>query len=169
MSRIIALPSKNSPTLSPTQHLSLSCWHLAYAALWSEQTFSKDEIDRTIILIRGHLNSGTFTHFCERILLVRSHSKLETSLYLPQPSIWMHPGYTEGYAYTRLLHKKMQEKQLEIPGYQQEISVFGKFYYQYQREPNKACFYSCRKKLLRLKAYGLLQLFYQVIAYNQYC
>jgi len=168
MSRIIALPPSSISPLSPTQHLSISAWHLAYASLWTEQVFNKHEIDRAVVFIRGHLDDTSFVNFCERILIARSQSLIEPSSYLPQPSIWLHPGYGEGYVSTRLVHEKMQEKQLHIPGYQQEVRAFAKFYYQYQRQPSKACFYSCRKKLLGLKAYGLLQLFYQVIAYNQY-
>ncbi len=168
MSRIIALPPSSISPLSTTQQLSIPAWHLAYASLWTEQVFNKDEIDRAVVFIRGHLEDTSFVNFCERILIARSQSLIEPSCYLPQPSIWLHPGYAEGYASTQSAHCRMQEKQLQIPGYHQEISAFAKFYYQYQRQPNKACFYSCRKKLLGLKAYGLLQLFYQVIAYNQY-
>jgi len=168
MSRIIALPQSSDSPLSTTQLLSIPAWHLAYASLWTEQAFNKHEIDRAVVFIRSHLDDTNFVTFCERILVARSQSLIEPSSYLPQPSIWLHPGYAEGYASTQSAHHKMQEKQLHIPGYQEDINAFAKFYYQYQRQPSKASFYSCRKKLLGLKSYSLLQLFYQVIAYNQY-
>jgi hypothetical protein len=172
MSRIITLPpARKSDLLSPLHLQSLSCWHFAYAALWAEQPLSKHETDSAVMLVRDHLavsSPGAFMNFCERILLARSQILTEPSAYLPQPGIWLHPNYEEGYNATQVLHEQMKQKRELIPGYRQEISILAKYYYRYQTAPSKACFDACRRKLLQIKAYGLLQLFYQAIVYSQY-
>lgn len=171
MSRIIELkPGNLDLSLPSIEIMSVAAWHLAYATLWPERSFTKYEQDKATLIIRNYLDTNlteSFVEFCERILLARYELNVKPA-HLPLPSIWLHKSYAEGYNATKPLHVQLRQKRKEITGYMHEFKVLVKFYYKYQLEPGKACFCNCRRKLLQMNAYKLLQLLYRIISYNQY-
>ncbi|NLR82248.1 hypothetical protein [Chitinophaga eiseniae] len=164
MARIIHLSSQTP------QQIVNACWQFARAVLWAEQPIGEQEQQRSIALIRQHLDypvitESSFICFCERILLAREAQLTGQSGYLSQPSVWLHPNYQEGYTGTRQAYDQMLLRRAAVPGYREEYMVFSKHYYRYALYARTCAIAACRRKLLRLKAYGLLTLLYRAIIY----
>ncbi|NLR58822.1 hypothetical protein HGH93_11965 [Chitinophaga polysaccharea] len=164
MARIIHLPQ------TPVR-ICTAAWQFARAVLWAEQPTSEPEEQRTVALIRQHLDyavitESAFISFCERILLAREAQLTGQSGYLSQPSVWLHPNHQEGYTGTRLAYDQMLLKRAAVPGYREEYAVLSKYYYRYALYGRTCTIAACRRKLLRLKAYGLLTLLYRAVIYS---
>jgi hypothetical protein len=169
MSRIIPI----TPPDLTTERLCSAAWEFAHAVLWAEQPLSNDERQRSIDLIKQHLNhpsvtEASFSSFCERILLAREAQLTGGSSYLPQPSVWLHPGYNEGYSMTMHEHRQLQKKRADVAGYRKEYAVLLTGYYKYSFSQRCAAIRVCRRHLLRLNAYGLLTLLYRALIYCKF-
>ena len=152
--------------------LTNAAWQFAYAALWQEQHFYPKEIDRVKQEIAEYFRLSTdhqkaFTALCERVVLTNRYLANERSRYLPHPSIWFNKNYQYGYAGTLSWYQRLQNKRQEIPTYHEGIQTLAQYYWQYSNKPSNKTFSTCRKKLLHLKEYGLIQLFYYSIIYSQ--
>jgi hypothetical protein len=150
-----------------------AAWSFAYTILWQEQQFPKNEIDLARQHIQHYFECATnkkiaFTAFCERILLTNRFLSADRSRFVPLPSIWLNRNYEHGFAGTRSWFQKIQLKRQDVPGYLQHISTIAEQYRQYALKPSAKVFNTCRKKLLELKAYGLLQYFYNSIIHLNY-
>ena len=161
--------SKKKPSI---EKLTNAAWQFAYAALWQEENFYAKEIDRVKQEIADYFRlctdpQKTFIALCERVVLTNRYLSLERSRYLPHPSIWFNKNYQYGYTGTLQWYHKLQLKRQEIPNYHEGINTLAQYYWQYTNKPSNRTFATCRKKLLQLKEYGLIQLFYYSIIYSQ--
>ena len=167
MATIIPL-NTTDPANSPIE----AGWLLVYTALWQHDTLPKQETGYARQIIRQTLKEGAtpkqaFTRYCERILLANRLLQADPSGWIDIPSIWFHPGFIEGFAGTLHLYQQVAAKRQATPGYQQGIRVFAETYWQYIHEPAPAILKRCRKRLLRLKEYGLLQIWNNTIMLYQ--
>ncbi len=170
MTRIIPLSPIDTTT---ADRLALAAWQFTRAVLWAEQPISKGEEQRAVTIVKEHLlhpaiTETSFTCFCERILLAREAQLTGGSGYLPQPSVWLHPGYGEGYGSTQRQYMNLQQKRSEVAGYREAYSVLAMGYYKYNCKMRRTTFNRCRRKLLQHKAYGLLSLLYRATIYANF-
>ncbi|MBS1773415.1 MAG: hypothetical protein JST82_11205 [Bacteroidetes bacterium] len=173
MSAKIIQLSPETSTPSELQTYINAAWSFAYALLWHEQAFNKDEINRAKQHINCYFEFATdkktaFIAFCERVVLANRFIQAEQSRYVPLPSIWLNRHYEHGFAGTKSWLQRIQIKRQEIPNYLQHISVVAEQYRQYVLNSSVKSFTACRKKLTELKAYGLLQYFYNAIIHLHY-
>lgn len=170
MTRIIPL----SPIeRAATERLALAGWQFARAVLWAEQPLGNAEQQRALALVKEHLlypaiTEAAFNVFCERILLAREAQLTGQSGYLPQPSVWLHPGYGEGYSATQGQYECLQQTRRDVPGYREAYAVLAMGYYKYHCRMRRSTFNRCRRKLLQHKAYGLLSLLYRATIYAKF-
>ncbi len=164
--------SRKSKKTPPIETLTNAAWQFAYAALWQEEHFYPKEVERVKQEISTYFLSSTdlqkaFIAFCERIILANQYFVDETPKYLPHPSIWFNKHFQYGFPETLSWYNKLQQKRAEIPDYREYIYILAKSYWQYTNKPYGKAFIKCRKKLLQLKEYGLIRLFYTSIIYSQ--
>ena len=150
-----------------------AAWSFAYCILWQEQQFPKGETERAKQHIQHYFECAAdkktaFKAFCERIVLTNRFLSAEKSRFVPLPSIWLNRNYEHGFAGTKSWFQNIQVKRQEVPGYLQHISVIADQYLQYTLRPSAKVFNTCRRKLLELKACGLLQHFYNSIIHLNY-
>ena len=174
MTQIALKPLQNSKPKKalPIEKLTNAAWQFAYAALWQEQHFYPKEVERVKLEITNYFLSGTdqqtaFITFCERIILANRYLAGEKSRYLPHPSIWFNKHFQFGFPETLQSYNKLQQKRAESPDYCESVYILADSYWQYTNKPYGKAFLKCRKKLLHLKEYGLIQLFYNAIIYSQ--
>lgn len=153
--------------------LSNAAWNFAHTILWPQQTFSKEDLERTLESIQSYFELATdkkkaFTSFCERIILTDRYVSARTERYVPNPSVWFNRNYEFGFAGTKSWYQRLQLQREEIPGYLQQSSIIASCYLDYSLKPSAKVFTRCRKKLLELKAYKLLQYFYNSIIHLNY-
>ncbi len=170
MTRIIPLSTIEN---TAADQLALAGWQFARAVLWAEQPISNAENQRALALVKQHLlypaiTEVSFGCFCERILLAREAQLTGQSGYLPQPSVWLHPGYGEGYNSTQGQYERLQQMRREVPGYREAYSILAMGFYKYHCRMRRSTFSLCRRKLLRHKAYGLLSLLYRATIYAKF-
>jgi hypothetical protein len=175
MAQIALIPQqKNKTKKSPSiEKLTHAAWQFAHAILWQEQQFYPKEIERTTLEITEYFRLSTdpqkaFIAFCERVVLTNNYLSGEQSRYLPQPSIWFNKNFPHGYTGTLPWYHKMQYMRQQVPNYKEGINTLAHYYWQYTIRPSKKTFAACRKKLLQLKEYGLIRLFYNSIIYSQF-
>ena len=174
MTQIAITPGQKSKSrkVLPIEKLTNAAWQFAYAALWQEQVFYPKEVDRVKAEINDYFRLSTdqqkaFIALCERVILTNRYLAFEKSRFLPHPSIWFNKNYQYGYAGTLSWYHRMQLKRQEIPTYHEGIQTLAQSYWQYTNKPSNKIFALGRKKLLHLKEYGLIQLFYYSIIYSQ--
>jgi hypothetical protein len=164
MAKIIPLTNCNTTVTAHTQ----AAWLLTYAILWHHDRLPKQEETYAKSIIQGCLSSGSllkksFTCYCERVLLAGKLLQAEPAAWIDQPSIWFHPQYPEGFAGTLSLYQQVAFKRQSVKRYQQGIHVFASSYWQYLQQPSDKLLQQCYRRLLRLREYGLLQLWNNVI------
>lgn len=152
---------------------STAAWNFAHTILWPEQTFSKEDIKSTLDSINSYFDLAAnkkkaFICFCERIILTEQYVCARPERYVPNPSVWFNRNYEFGFAGTKSWYQRVQLKREEIPGYLQQISVIANYYLEYSLNPSARIFTRGRKKLLELRAYELLQYFYNTIIHLNY-
>lgn len=148
-------------------------WSFASTILWPEQNFQKEEIQLALQYIRYYFELArdkkkAFVAFCERVVLTNRYVSAQPNRFLPNPSVWFNFHYAHGFAGTRNWLEQIQAKRTDIPGYLQHITTVAEYYLQYIQRPSAKIFNGCRKKLLALKAYSLLQFFYNAILHFNY-
>ena len=163
----VLLHSRKQPQLNADK-LSDAAWNFAHTILWPEQEFSREDLSRAMESIHSYFEQArdkkkAFTVFCERIILTHKFVSALSCRFVPNPSVWFNRNYEHGFAGTKSWYQQVQLKREDIPGYLQHISVIACYYLDYTLNPSSKVFHSCRKKLLELKAYGLLQYFYNAI------
>lgn len=166
MATIIQLPTTDADNRLAAH--SQAGWLLVYAALWQHDRFSAQEVSGAQQMIRQLLNNGTnpkaaFIQFCERVLLAHRLLQADPSDWVDVPAIWLHPQYGEGYTGTITVYEQVVNRRKQVAGYQQGIHVLATAYWQYLHQPNIEIIQRCYKRLLRLREYGLLQLWNNVI------
>ena len=153
-----------------TNYLVEAAWKFAYSTLWHEQTFSAAELKSARKHLLAYFQDSTdlqqaFVQFCERVLLANRYLAGEKSRYVPNPSLWLNSRYAYGFAGTLSWYHQLVAQREKIKGYQEGIAVAAQHYWNYLTAPTNKAFVECRKKLLQLREYGLLQIFYNAIIY----
>ncbi len=171
MTKIIPLPPHDCKFQPGPEHIEAS-WFLVYTALWQYNNIARSEVAYAQKVIRQTLTDSVdpqhaFLHYCERILLANRLLQVEPAQWVDVPSIWCHPDYADGFTGTLSIHRQYLLKQQIIPGYQQGIATFAAAYWEYISHPGPAILKTCRRKFLRLREYGLLQLWNNVIMLHQ--
>ncbi|MFI5195720.1 MAG: hypothetical protein ACHQD8_01400 [Chitinophagales bacterium] len=168
------IPNENGKTIKTTiESYCEGAWSFANTVLWPEQSFPKDELQLALQYIRHYFELArdkkkAFVAFCERIILTKRYITAQPGRFLPAPSVWFNYYYAHGFTGTKSWLEQIQAKRKDIPGYLQHISTVAEYYLLYIQRPSAKTFNSCRKKLLALKAYSLLQFFYNAILHFSY-
>lgn len=164
MAKVIPLTSTPDELSLPTQ----AAWLLAYTILWNhdrlpiqEERYAKERIRRQ--LARGTLTRKSFINVCERLLLAGKCLSVSPDAWIDQPSIWFHPEFTGGFSDTLLLQQKVTLKRQAITTYQRGIAIFASYYWRYQQSPSDLLLRQCYRRLHKLREYGLLQTWSNVI------
>lgn len=147
--------------------------HFAQCLLWPEQDLEPVEREATLVHLRLFFDLAAnrrkaFIALCERIILTQRYIGSVAGRYVPSPSVWFNPAYEHGFTGTRAWLSGVRQKRREVPGYLAHLAVVAEHYYRYITSPSATAFNDCRAKLLRLRAYGLLQYFYNTIVHYNY-
>lgn len=167
MTKIITLTVGSSPQpISPA--LIQAGWLLCYTALWQYESFPDREIGYAQEVINKALLSRmglkqAFIEYCERILLANRLFHADPSQWVDMPSLWFHPDYSEGFSGTLSVYQQIKTERAMIPGYQRGIKVMANAYWQYLNCPSSIVLKRCRRQLLSLREYNLLQLWNNLI------
>jgi hypothetical protein len=150
--------------------LSHAAWNIARVLLWPEQKIAKEEEEGARQFINYYFEFATdrrtaFVAFCERVVLTQKYVAASPIRYVPSPSLWLNPYYQYGFAGTKKWFRDVQAKRLEVPGYMKHVSIMAHYYMCYALRPSHRTFHKCRKKLLKLRAFTLLQSFYHIISH----
>ena len=171
MAKIISF-SKQQPSVIQSSKCVDAGWLLVYSALWQHDSLPKQEVafaKRAIkqALIDGPNLKSIFIGYCERILIAQRLLQVDPATWIDTPSIWFYPEHADGFAGTQEVYNKVLVKRQSMPDYQRGISVFAEAYWAYVNRPVPSLLRTCRRRLLRLKEYGLLQLWNNVIMHHQ--
>jgi hypothetical protein len=163
------------PNYKPTESELLlnGAWQFAYALLWQHQPFSKFEIARSKALISKYLKQApdgynAFQHFCERVALAERYISAGILTPPPMPSIYLNPHYEHGISETLALITDLHQKRGNVPGYMDQIFITADYYCRYVLQPSAKTFLRCRRRLISLGAYGMLQHFYNATLQAHY-
>jgi len=162
MTRIIHLhptPAKIDDVTIP------SAWHFICAALWPGVSFSRAERKRSYRQLTVLLTQMDKVTLYERILLQRSHLQTEVSPYLPPPSLWLNVSYDDGINKTASFHNDFLNRKPNIPNFHEQIRALAYGYAQYCLHPCRFEFNCCDAKLRSLKAFSLMQIFYDAVTH----
>jgi hypothetical protein len=164
MAKVIPLTTIPDELSLPTH----AAWQLAYAILWNhdrlpmqEERYAKESIRRQ--LAHGKLTRRSFIEVCERLLLAGKCLTVSPDTWIDQPSIWFHPEFTGGFADTQAMQQKVVLKRKAVPRYQWGLYVFATYYWRYLQSPSDLLLHQCYQRLHRLREYGLLQVWSNVI------
>ncbi|HVI45244.1 MAG TPA: hypothetical protein VM802_10250 [Chitinophaga sp.] len=148
-------------------------WQFAYALLWQHQQLSKFEISRSKELISQFFHKApdkydAFLSFCKRVAIAERYITAGILSAPPMPSIWLNPNYEHGISYTLPLLSDLKEKREKVPGYMNQIFIVAEHYCHFVLHPSTKIFRRCRRQLLSIKAYGMLQHFYNAALQSHY-
>lgn len=169
--KLISSEVKNVPHES--ELLTDAAWQFAYALLWQHQQLSSFEVGRSRFHISNYIKRApdrikAFLHFCERVALAERYTSAGILTNPPMPSIWLNPKYEHGISETLSLLSELNRKREDVPGYMDQIFIIAEGYSQYILRPSAKVFRRCRRKLLNLSAYGMLQHYYNATLQSHY-
>jgi hypothetical protein len=163
MAKIITLPQNNlSKHQLPIQDYITAAWHLTCFSLWPFEKFGNKTLEECKANIRIHLSGSksiqaAFITYCQRILLHHKLLQVSPLAHIDTPSLWLHPEFSEGYAFTQSLFNHVEMKRSISPGYQKGILLLTNGYWRYLHDPVPENLSRIYKGLLYLREYQLLQ------------
>jgi len=171
MAKIISF-SKHQPKDTHASQRVEAGWLLVYTALWQHDNLPKHEIASAKQAIQQALTDrsrlkAAFIQYCERVLIANRLLQVDPAQWIDTPSIWFYPDHAEGFAGTLEVYNKVVVKRQSMPDYHRGISVFAEAYWAFINRPGPSLLRACRRRLLHLKEYGLLQLWNNVIMLHQ--
>ncbi len=151
-----------------------AAWHFSYATLWQERMYSKTAILLAKKHIRYYLVSHplnrqqVFTQFIQRIMVADLCVTANETSYLCKPSAWFNGRNRLGFEATLSTYTIVQSVQAADNKFVQGIAIAAQSYWDYIRSPSPEIVSECRSRLLELREFKLIQIFYNAIIYHQF-
>jgi hypothetical protein len=148
-------------------------WNFAQTALWNNSIFSETEIETSKTIIREYLTMATdqdkaYSAFVQRILLVKQYINNNPNKFVPLPSLWLDRNNANGFAGTRQWFEKMQSVRASLPTYKSELEAFANAIDDMYDSDSATTFHHWRNYFIEKKTPGLLNLFLNTIANQQF-
>ena len=165
----ITTPNPNEAT----EKLVNSAWNFAFTALWNNSVFSKAEIATAKESITEFLaafkdKEKGYSIFCQRVLLARQYVTAKLNRFIPLPSIWLDKNNASGFAGTKEWYNNIKAVRTSLPNFKTELRAFAEAVLEISQDPTNANFHYWRNYFIEKKTAGLLSLFLQTIANEQF-
>lgn len=150
-----------------------TAWNFAHTALWSTSLFSKKEVNEAKEWIGFYfLNSKNvykaYSVFCQRVLLARQYLANANNRYIPLPTIWLNPENETGFVGTKEWYDQVKVIRESLPNHKMELKAFAEAIWELSQEPTAKNFCYWKTYFIEAGATGLLNLFLNTIANQQY-
>ena len=170
--RVVKSPRVPSASVQ-TQKLVNTAWNFAHTALWNNAVFSASEVTLAKHRIKEMLTVSktpvkTYKAFCQRVLLARQYINNNPNRYIPIPTIWLDENNVTGYAGTAIWYDNILAVRASLPNYKTELKAFAEAILEMHEEPTTKNFQYWRNYFIDNKTTGLLTLFLNTIANQQF-
>lgn len=150
-----------------------TAWGFACTALWNTSIFSNKEIEEAKASIKELLvNSKNpekgYSAFCQRVLLARQYINNNAGKYIPLPTIWLHKDNPFGFAGTKEWYDNIRAVRSSLPQFKAELKAFAEAILEMKEDATDKNFEYWKNYFIERKAPGLLALFLQTIARQQF-
>jgi len=150
-----------------------TAWNFAATTLWNDLVLSEKETEEAKLLIRDYLLRSddlrrSYLAFCQRVLLAHQYLKSASNRFVPLPSTWLHPENAKGFAGTKQWYEKVIEVRRSVPRYKIELKALAEAVWELAQEPTPNNFQYWRNYFIERKTPGLLPLFLNTIANQQF-
>lgn len=150
-----------------------SIWSFVHAALYKNEVYSEKEVLNFQFLIEEHYDSTlspqkNFLRMAIRVMLAKRYMEKKKSYQLPRPALWLNKNYENGLSKTISWYEKLLEKRKLVGAYAQPLYTLACGLYKYSLAPNTPLFQLYREKLLHLKAYNCLEVFYTAVLFQNH-
>ena len=156
-----------------TEELVSVAWNFANTALWNTSIFSEAEIETSKAIIREYLSTATdqgkaYSAFVQRVLLVRQYISTNPNKFVPLPSLWLDRNNVNGFAGTKQWYENIQVVRASLPMYKSELAAFADAIAEMYESDSRPRFHRWRNYFIEKKTPGLLSLFLNTIANQQF-
>ena len=167
--KAVTAPNPNEAT----EKLVNSAWNFAFTALWNNSVFSKTEIATAKASISEFLaafkdKERGYSIFCQRVLLARQYVMAQPNRFIPLPSLWLDKNNITGFAGTKEWYNNIKAVRISLPNFKTELRAFAEAVLEMSQDPTNANFHYWRNYFIEKKTTGLLSLFLQTIANEQF-
>jgi len=150
-----------------------TAWGFACTALWNTSIFSNKEIEEAKSQIRELLVNSkkaekAYSVFCQRVLLARQYLNNNPGKYVPLPTIWLNKDNPFGFAGTKEWYDNIRALRSSLPTYKAELKAFSEAILEMKEDASEKNFEYWKNYFIGRKAPGLLSLFLQTIARQQF-
>ena len=150
-----------------------TAWNFTYTALWNNTVFSKKEIAAAKQNIKEMFTASksitkAYKSYCQRVLLARQYVSSNPNRYIPLPTVWLDPSNATGFAGTKEWYKNILEIRSSLPNFKAELKAFAEAVLEMKEEPTKENFNYWRNYFIDNKTTGLLSLFLNTVANQQF-
>jgi hypothetical protein len=158
---------------SELEQLVNTAWNFACTALWNDFAFSNKEAESAKRQIRlffepsGNLKKA-YTVFCQRVLLAHQYLSNASNRFIPLPSVWLNPENEKGFAGTQQWYQKVYDARQSLPNYKIELKALAEAVFEVSIEPTQNNFHYWKNYFIERKTPGLLSLFLNTIANQQF-
>lgn len=148
-------------------------WNFAHTALWNDFAFSNKEVETAkqqieILFARCNDLKKAYTIFCQRVLLARHYLCKNANRFVPLPSAWLNPENENGFAGTRQWYQKISDARQSLPNYKIELKALAEAVFEVSIEPTQNNFHYWKNYFIERKTPGLLSLFLNTVANQQF-
>ena len=148
-------------------------WSFANTALWNSCIFSEKEIaaaklNIAALLLAAKNPTRSYNIFCQRVLLARQYVLASPTRFIPLPSVWLDNQNQLGFAGTKAWYLNIKKQRASLPNYKIELKALGIAVLEMSEDPTPKNFQYWKNYFVEKNAIGLLNLFLQTVANNQY-
>jgi hypothetical protein len=163
----------NPETREEKQKAIITSWVFIHAALYRNEVFTEKEVLNFQFLIGEHYDPSqtaerNFTRISVRVMLAKRYMEKNRSYRLPRPALWLNKNYDNGLVKTKEWYESLLEKRKLVGAYAQPLFVLAHGVFKYASSPNTPLFQLYRDKLLHLKAYNCLNVFYTATLFQNH-
>lgn len=150
-----------------------TAWNFTLTALWNTSVFSNREINEAKKKIRFYfLKSGdlrkAYSVFCQRVLLARQYLSNNSNRFIPLPSVWLNAENEKGFTGTASWYQDVYEARQSLPFYKIELKALAEAVWELSQEPTQNNFHYWKNYFIDRKTPGLLSLFLNIVANQQF-
>lgn len=150
-----------------------TAWAFAHAALYRNEVYNEKEVLNFQFLIGEHFDptysaEKNLIRFCVRVMLAKRYMEKNRAYHLPRPALWLNKNYENGFAKTKAWYETLLERRKSVGAYGQPLFVLAHGIFKYSVSPNTPLFQLYREKLLHLKAYNCLNVFYNAVLFQNH-
>jgi len=150
-----------------------TAWTFVHAALFPNEVYNEKEVLNFQFLIGEQFDPAicaekNLIRFCVRVMLAKRYTEKNRAYHLPRPALWLNKNYENGYAKTKTWYDTLIEKRRLVGAYGQPLFVLAHAIFKYSVAPNTPLFQLYREKLLHLKAYNCLNVFYNATLFQNH-